>query len=276
MADTKAVSTASRNETRRQQIRTLISSHLGSFKSTLGTEPDIVNIVLSLCFYESSFNPSAAGPAIPLTKSSLAKDYWNSTPVQAILSNSTAAQKDNLKWGLRGLGLMQCMGLNLVKGASKKGPQYIEKLASTSSAGSLLKAFIINAGDDPRQLIWGEANMGNNILVGMAILEDKWKNCKKTTAGWNPGNGVIYGSRIAAAVSAYLGLGEKDSATGVTPQAYSSSIVFGSAYKTANGTTAPLVRTSASGSANNAANSSQTVGANLAIAGCDAVKSANS
>ena len=242
MAATKKAksSNAAANESRRQVLRATIDSVIKAhFSSTLGTQDDIVNIFLALTHLESHFNVNARGPLVSETVSSGARDYWNSTPVKNILANGSAQQKANLIAGKRALGVAQIMGWNVVRGASvKNGKCEVEK-----HRPDLAGLLCVDAGDDLEAKFLGEQNLVHAVTAGLVILESKWKAVSKTADGWKAGQ-MVFPLRISGAVAAYLGLGKADVVTGMTPQAYSSSIVGGSHYLAANGASAPNIRDS--------------------------------
>lgn len=256
-SSTKKSSNNSANDRRRQELRGIIKGHLDTyFKSTLGTQDDMVNIFLALICLESSFNAGAKGPAISLSSSSGARDYWESTSVQsklkeidATIASGTATddqksaarqQRANIQSGLKAMGLSQSMGWNHIKGGSKKDGKCLLEKARPDLSDQLC----ISPGDSLETSLLGESNMSKNVLAGLVVLESKWKACKKVASGWQIGS-YVYPLRVSASVSGYLGLGAKDTQTGITPGAYTASIVGGSMYAKANGATSPVIRDSA-------------------------------
>ena len=246
---TKKANNNAAADARRQAIKGIIKKHLDAyFSSTLGKQDDIVNIFTALIHLESSFNYNARGLTIPLARSSGARDYWESPVIQKILNDpqSTAQHKTNLTSGLRAMGLVQSMGWNHIKGASKKnGKCLLEQLCRNDEMKSKLLVSpesLANASLEDQLL--GDANMDKMILAGLLILEDKWKSCKQDGGGWKIGN-YVFPLRISAAIAGYLGLGKADVRTGITPPQYAASIVGGDRYKIANGASAPAIRDSA-------------------------------
>jgi hypothetical protein len=200
-----------------------------NFANTLNREPDIVNIVMALIFKESFFNVAAAGPVLSSTNSSTARAYQGYSAIKAALAGASPQVTANINQGLRAWGMMQCMGLNVVRGAGPAGKCEIE-VARPDLAGQLL----VNPGDSISAKYQGQANINNQLLAGLVILESKYKIVKGSGNACTVGK-MTFGSKIAATVAAYLGLGSHDTATGITPQSYSDSICYGSAYQTANG-----------------------------------------
>jgi hypothetical protein len=194
----------------KQTLRSLISSNLSQyFSSTLAQEADMANIFMALIYTESSFNSSAIGPQLSPSTSSIAKDYWSSTPIQNILSTGTAQQRANAAQGLSALGLCQVMGLYFVRGSSKASGKQTLEASSNPAAQTLL------------------VNPGDNI-----ILESKYKIVKGSGNSFSIGN-IGFTSKISAAVAGYLGVGKAD-ANGTTPQQYAYNIVRGPKYQIAN------------------------------------------
>lgn len=239
MAKAKSTNAAA-NDARRQILRATTDSVIKSkFASTLGKEEDITNIFLALMLLESSFNVNATGKEVNESISSGARDYWNSTPVKTVRQNGSPPQKNNVFFGKKAIGVAQVMGWNLVRGASvKTGKCEVERLRP-----DLASELCVDAGDDILAKYLGDANLSTAITAGLVILEGKWKSCVKTSEGWKVGS-KVFPLRISAAIAAYLGLGAKDVVTGLTPEAYTASIVGGKKYAEANGTSSPAVRDS--------------------------------
>jgi hypothetical protein len=213
----------------KQTLRSLISSNLSQyFSSTLAQEADMANIFMALIYTESSFNSSAIGPQLSPSTSSIAKDYWSSTPIQNILSTGTAQQRANAAQGLSALGLCQVMGLYFVRGSSKASGKQTLEASSNPAAQTLL----VNPGDNIEALILGDANISKQILAGLIILESKYKIVKGSGNSFSIGN-IGFTSKISAAVAGYLGVGKAD-ANGTTPQQYAYNIVRGPKYQIAN------------------------------------------
>ncbi|MNK09988.1 hypothetical protein D3C87_279980 [compost metagenome] len=220
------------NTTLKQSVRVIIHNALTSyFKDTLNKENDIENLVMALVQTESSFNYEAKGPSIPLVKSSGARDYFNSTAVSAVYKKGNAQQMSNIEEGLRAWGLMQVMGWNVVKGGSTAGGGKTEIERARPDLASQL---IISPGESISAKYSGEANVLNQILAGLVILESKWKAAKKVDGGWQIGS-VIYADRMSCAFRGYIGLGAVDNGNGGSPISYVSTIVNGPNYKAANG-----------------------------------------
>jgi hypothetical protein len=227
------------SEARRQTLRATVDGVIKAhFASTLGTQDDIVNIVLGLMLLESGWNPSKHGGTVSKGVGTSGYDYWASTPVQNILQKGSPQQKTNLEAGLVGVGLGQVMGWNFVRGASKVGGKCEIERLRPDLAGLLC----VDAGEDVLAKIQGEANIALAVTACLVLLEGKWKAVKQTKEGWSTGK-YVYPLRISAAVSAYLGNGNADK-NGTTPPMYAASIVGGAMYKSANGASAPAIRDS--------------------------------
>ena len=218
----------------KQSLRQTIDSTIKSnFAGTLGSEKDIVNIVMALCQRESSMRADAAGISLPLAKSYIARDYWNSPAITSALKAAGPQEYSNISEGLRAWGVMQVGGWNLVRGASQNGKTEIE-VARPDLASQLL----VKPADSISAKYNGEANVQNQVLAGLVMLESKYKAVKGSGISWKIGN-FTFNSRITGAVAAYLGLGAKDVVTGITPQQYANSIVYGQSYQLANNGAAP-------------------------------------
>jgi len=219
------------------KVKEIIQGHVNSyFAGTLGAEKDIVNIYAALIFYESTFNAGAVGPRVEPRKGNETYNYLQSSPVQAILKapNVTAddvVKKRNIEQGFQAMGLGQVMGHYFVKGASPSGRTELERLRP-----DLASNIVVEPGSDIISQVLGEENMSTQILAGLVILEGKYRNTRLNSEDgyFHVGsNKRQFPTRIAGAVAAYLGLGSSD-VNGTTPESYSSSIVGGTAYKTAN------------------------------------------
>lgn len=219
----------------KQSLRQILDNLINAyFSSTLGREPDIVNIVMSLIFLESSFKPEAVGKPIPLSKSYVARDYANSSPILSLRPSASQAQLSNIDEGLRAWGLMQCMGWNVVRGASKAaGRQEIER-----NRPDLAGRLTVAPGESIRAKYYGHANIENQLLAGLVILESKYKAVRTTPTGFAIGS-LTFASKMPAAIAAYLGLGARDVVTGITPQQYANSICYGRSYQIANNGASP-------------------------------------
>ena len=236
-APSNVSSASAAGTTLRQKVESTITSLIDQyFKSTLGSEQGIVEYVMALMKYESGFN--ANGPPGPIVSevptaiqkqgSKISEDYIKSSPVRAILANGTPVQKRYVKEGQQAHGIMQVMGWNIVKGASATNQVCeIERLKRPEIAARLL----VNAGDSITAKLSGIANLENNILAGLTLLESKWIASSNRGDGWSVSQaGERFNSRLASAVGSYLGKG-RDLVTGITTQAYVASIMGGPAYK---------------------------------------------
>jgi hypothetical protein len=235
----------------------------------------MTNIFLALMLKESSFNVNArfSHSLSPITSSG-ARDYQSSTAIQNMLKSGTKEQQDNEPEGRVALGLSQVMGWNLVRGASNSGngrclvEQYRPDLAPI---------LCVNPGDSISAKLLGENNISNAIMAGLVVLESKFKAMKNVGGQWVIGvrsNGVsrnlVFPTRIFGAVAGYLGYSTGGDANGTTYLSYASEIVGGSAYATANGSSAPRVSSYKQQSATEGASGPTTSGGVGALPGCTA------
>lgn len=215
-----------------QSIKDLVKSHINTyFSNSLAQEQDIVNIVAGLIYFESTYNSRAVGPTVSPTYTNSTGEYYNSSVIQNIFKQGTNLQQAFVKQGLNAVGLMQVMGYNFIKKASKSGKCEIERLRP-----DLVGTLCVDAGTDLFAIILGPDNISKAILAGLVILEGKFNNVKKVGAYWQVSGdkqGRSFTSQISGAVGAYLGLGKAD-INGTTPEGYSASIVGGDAYRIAN------------------------------------------
>ena len=236
MATGKPVSSDAFSNTRWQDIRTTTKTLVtGYFPATLGSYPDIINVYMALMHLESSFNVNAIGPEVKEMTSSGARDYMWSPPIKKIMATGSTYQQSNAQVGKRALGLGQCMGWNLVRGASMSGKCEVERLRP-----DLASLVCVEPGDDLVVQILGAPNMSKAILAGLIILEGKWKACTQKSPGWVIG-GLYFSSHIYASVAAYLGLSAAGDANGTTYTKYANEIIGGKHYLLANGTSAPQI-----------------------------------
>jgi hypothetical protein len=215
----------------RDTITTLVNQH---FASTLGREADIVNLVNALVCKESKFNVNAIGPVISSGPKNAGGVYLGSSAIKSLITNPslTPLQRQNIDQGLRGVGLMQCLGLNHVRGGSPAGICELERLRP-----DICQPLLVNPGEDLYSVVLGESNVTKSILAGLIILEGKYKATNKSgdyfSVRGDPYNRKFV-TRMQGAVAAYLGLGRSD-LNGTTPELYSNQIVGGSFYLQANG-----------------------------------------
>lgn len=214
----------------RQIYQTQIASN---FAGTLGQYSDIVNVLVSQAYYESTLNVNALGPVLSAS-SSVAKDYLTSPAITTFLKTATPTQKANINVGIQALGLGQSLGLNSVRGASARTGKCLIETARPDLADQLC----VNPGDDLIATFLGYSNLQKALMLQMVVLESKYKQATLTSAGWvfkGDVNNNVFPSRISAAVGAYLGLGRADQ-NKTTPAQYSNAIVGGQNYAIANGT----------------------------------------
>jgi hypothetical protein len=217
----------------RDNIRQIYAAQIKSnFSTTLGTVTDIVNVLISQIYYESHLNSSALGPVLR-PSSSIARDYLTSPAIVAFLTTANPTQKVNVMVGLQGIGLGQSLGLNSIRGASAKTGRCLIETVRPDLEGMLC----INPGEDLKATFLGDANLEKALMLQMCVLESKLRNVLPVTGGFSSKGDIynrVFPSKISAAIAAYLGLGGADQFN-TTPQQYSSSIVSGQTYATANG-----------------------------------------
>ncbi len=243
----------------RQKVTEFIKAH---FANTLGQAPDIVNIFMALMQRESSFNPTAKGPAYGQSHVTKILGY---TAIKTKYAQGSALEKANITNAAAAFGLAQVTGYYCIKSCGPGGKCELERLRP-----DICTPILIVAGGDVKSKLTGASTLDNQILAGLIVLEDKYKNVapKLVKSG-------KFSNRLTAAVAAYLGLGTSDS-LGTTPEAYANSIIRGSAYQIANNGFSPdgkALTASASGSAPNKKSETGPVetiasGNNLSTAGC--------
>ena len=203
------------------------------FANTLGKENDIVRLIMGLIQKESSFNYNATGPVLSVSASSGASDYYYSSPISNVYTTGNSVQRSNIVQGQQALGLMQTMGWNQVKGASKNGKQLIESVRP-----DLVSTLCINPGESLYSKFTGQNTVSNQILAGLAILESKYKAVKQSGSKFTIGAGqnqFTYDSKMQCALQGYIGLSKTDKGNGSSTAAYVASIYYGDSFKSANG-----------------------------------------
>lgn len=254
-----------KNESVRQTIRSTADSLIGQyFSGTLGQYQDMLNVFMSMTYYESRWNVNAVGPTV------YGYDYRNSSAILKLYqpNQGSAEQRKNVVHGLQALGLTQSMGWNVVKGGSLKDGKCLVEAFRPDLIGMLC----VEPGDNLYAKFLGEDNIVNNLMLGLVVLESKWKSCKPSGSGWTLG-GIYFNSRIQASVSGYLGLSPNGDANGTKYTSYTRSIL-GSFYVAANGVSAPMVSDSKTQYAKNTASGPILAGnTNSArVSGCTAAK----
>lgn len=234
MVSIKRAAPSSFETARRSKIRDIISKLVElHFSATLGREPDIVNLVNAIICKETRFNSTRLGnPVVSDVRGSGGRIYMTSSAIITKLETATSDEKDYINQGLVGVGIMQVMGWNFIRGGSLTGKCEIERLRP-----DLASQLVVDPGTDLRPLILGEANLEKAILAGLIILEGKYKAVYATPEGFSvrgdPYKRTFF-SKMSGAVAAYLGLGKADR-NNTTPEAYASEIVGGKFYVMANG-----------------------------------------
>jgi len=142
------------------KVKDIIKSHVETyFAGTLGQEQDIVNIINAQIRLESTHNANAIGPKVASTPGTGGFHFLNSSAIKSIFSSGSATAIDNVNKGLYGVGLMQVMGWNFIKGGSPSGSCEIERLRP-----DLAPQLCVAPGQDLLGHVLGEANMHKAIL----------------------------------------------------------------------------------------------------------------
>lgn len=216
------------------KVTSIVQGHINSyFAGTLGREFNIAKIVNGMIFIESQFNVNAIGDPNPAVPGTTGYKYKNSSAITTVFNSGSPTQKTNINNGLRAIGIMQVVGWNYIKGGAPSGVCEIQRLRP-DLAGPLL----VQPGDDPIAPVVGEANLSKALLLGLIVLEGKYKNVYPVAEGFkikgDPKPTRVFKTKINAAVAGYLGLGTRDR-NDTTPEVYSARAVGGSAYFAANG-----------------------------------------
>lgn len=215
----------------KQICSTTLTSLLSQyFASTLNQEKDIVRLIMGQIQYESHFNYNATGPVLSVVNSSGASDYYYSNPIGNILATGNSVQRSHIVQGQQALGLMQTMGWNQVRGASKKSGKQLIESARPDLAGILC----VNPGENLYAKFTGKDTISNQILAGLVVLEQKYKAVKQSGGQFSIGP-FTYNSRMECAFQGYIGLALTDKGNGSSTSAYVASIYYGAAFKSANG-----------------------------------------
>ena len=258
--------TVGTSSTTKQTVRAILKEYLkNNFASTLGQEKDIENICMALMYRESSFNTSAHGPAYGASHLRTILTY---PAVSNVYAQGSADQRRNIVSSASAYGLGQVTGYYCIKGCGATGKCEMERLRPDITGN-----IVVPPGVDVATTMLGDANISNQILAHLVVLEGKYKEIAPRLVAKG-----TYSNKITAAVAAYLGLGGSDS-LGTTPQAYATSIIYGSAYKMANGGTgsdgSPLLAGAGAATTNPVSNQSANgptisaaSGQNLSVAGC--------
>lgn len=214
--------------TSKQVVRSKVTDLLTTkFQTSLGKEPDIVNLVMSLIQRESAFNADARGP------------HYGSAAVNKLLTYSaiktkwdqgTESERANIRASAAAFGLTQVTGFYAIKGAGPSGTGELMRLRP-DLAGPLM----VDPGEDVRNVLLGDSNLDNQILAGLIVLEGKYKSgyvSKLVSSG-------VFNNKMTAAIASYLGAVGKADGLGTTPEAYANSIIRGANYQIANNGVAP-------------------------------------
>ena len=215
-------------------VTRIVQGHINNyFSGTLGREFDIAKIINGMIYIESRFNVNAVGNPNPPSRGTIGYKYKNSSAISTVYNIGSPTQKANIDNGLRAVGILQVVGWNYIRGGAPSGICEIQRLRP-DLAGPLL----VEPGDDPIAPVVGEANLSKALLLGLIVLEGKYRNVYPVAEGYkikgDPKPTRVFPTKINAAVAGYLGLGIRDR-NGTTPEEYSARAVEGSAYFAANG-----------------------------------------
>jgi hypothetical protein len=200
----------------REEIKEILQT---SFSSTLARETDIVNIIMSLIYTESSFKPRRG---ITYPKSHINKVIsWSA--IKNKYNMGTAEERGNITDSIAAFGLAQVTGYYVTKGASPGGQSEIQRLRPDLAA-----PLILDPGMNVSTILLG--NTRNQILAGLIVLEGKYRSIYVD----NLVKKGIFNNRLTAAVSAYLGIIGASDGLGMTPERYANKIIRGSSYQIAN------------------------------------------
>lgn len=211
----------------RYEVEALVKKH---FSATLGTIPDIVNLVISCIYKESGFSTKANSGSHGALQ---VRRFMGYSAIAAKFSNpkTTQYEKANMRNSVAGFGLMQATGWYLIEGAGPNGQNELMRMRP-DIAGTL----IVPPGVDINTKL-GPDQMTNQLLAGLIILENKYKVAPNLVA--NPTTAKKpYVDRVSATFGSFLGSGTDKFNT--TPQEYAASIIRGQAYKVANGYSAAI------------------------------------
>jgi hypothetical protein len=252
----------------KQICTTTITSLLNQyFANTLNKEKDIVRLVMGMIQAESSFNVNAVGPALNPVTSSGAADYaYSQAIINAVNTGGTIAL-NNANQGVHALGLMQTMGWNHIKGASKKNGKQLIEIARPD----LVSVLCINPGENLFDKFLGQANVSNQILAGLVVLEQKWKATKQVGGQFQIGSGpntFTYPSRMQCAIQGYIGLSSTDKGNGSSTSSYVANIYYGSAFNSGNSPGGPGVQNATASSSANGPTITSASGDNQHPYGC--------
>jgi len=248
------------------KIKDIIRSEIESnFVSTLGQEPDIVNIVAALVLRESGFNSFATNGPNPAGRGTAGGGYISSSAVQAVISEGNPVKSANIIQGLFAVGLMQVLGMYFVRGGSPSGVGELERLRP-----DLASTMMVDPGEPIIPNIVGPDNLTTAIRAGLILLESKYRATRFTGSAYSikgdPYNRK-FPSQITGAVAAYLGLGKADK-EGTTPESYSAQIVGGSFYAAANSGTLKVKSSTTSVASSKGPTTNSTGQKPLTIPGC--------
>lgn len=237
------------------EIDKLISAY---FSGTLGTIPEVTKYVLACVYKESTFNSKANSG---IHGASQLKRFLAYSAIDSKMKAATTSEQEkaNLRNSVAGFGLMQATGWYLIKGAGPGGQNELMRMRS-----DLASQLIVEPGIDINTKL-GPGMITNQLLAGLIILEDKYRVAGSLVA--NPTTEKKpYTDKISATFGGFLGKGTDK--FGSTPQSYASSIIHGSAYAIANGTSSKVGFTGTDSNNKTSAVASSASGNNLGPPGC--------
>lgn len=237
------------------EIDKLISAH---FSGTLGTIPEVTKYVLACVYKESTFNSKANSG---IHGDSQLRRFLAYSAISSKMNNPATSEQEkaNMRNSVAGFGLMQATGWYLIKGAGPGGKNELMRMRP-----DLAPQLIVEPGIDINTKL-GPGMITNQLLVGLIILEDKFKVAPSLWA--NPTTQKKpYTDRISATFGGFLGKGTDK--FGSTPQSYASSIIHGDAYAKANGTSSKVGFTNSDNNDKSTAVASSASGNSLGPPGC--------
>ncbi len=204
------------------EVESLIKQH---FSATLGTINDITNMVLACIYKESSFNAYANSGLHSEGHFKRFKAY-PAIAAKYKSDDTTEQERINMRSSVAGFGLMQATGWYLIKGAGPSGQNELSRMRS-----DLATPLLIEPGIDVRTKL-GPEFIRNQLLVGLIILEDKYKVSGSKVSN-PPTADKPFTSKVSATFGGFLGKGTDK--FGTNPNEYAQSIMQGSSYQRATG-----------------------------------------
>ena len=194
----------------------------GYFPNTLLKVPDILRILRSQYYAESSLNYINSISSRDYGPDAL-KTLQSYPAVSVVFNTGSKEQQANIIKANSAYGIGQVSGPYIITGASPNGKGELYGMNP-----SLASTLMINPGDDVTSVLWGESNLHNQILASLIVLDFKYRTLSDRLVSTGQFN-----SKIAAALGAYLGLGVADS-NGTNARQYAANILTGDAFNKAN------------------------------------------